>query len=145
MMRSLIFVLSFFFVHSKKGVRGAKYRDVRDEIASVIADHAIVQTQEASPISLRRNLGDFDDLNALFNGMVLGLPNLYIANKKILGATVRVWVKELRCNSLRVDDIIMTYGKFSNSRFDFGVDIQGLDISCTFNWRYKWRCVKSVQ
>jgi hypothetical protein len=110
---------------------------IHDEVASVIAEN-IVQGHEL-PISLRRNLGDFDELNDLFNGMVLGLPDLYIADTKILGATVQIWVTNLKCGSMMVDDIVMTYGMQSNTRFDLGVDIQGLDISCTLDWRYKWR------
>ena len=111
---------------------------VRDEVAGLLAKNVIQGLK--SPISLRRNLSAFDELNDLFDGLVLALPDIYVeADKKILGATVRLWAMNLKCGSLRVEDISMDYGLSSNTRFDFGVDIRGLDISCTLDWKYRWR------
>ena len=114
-----------------------KYDTVRNEVAGVIANKVI--RGDLSSISLSRDLGDFDELNDLFDGLVLALPDLYVEPDKFLGATVRLWVTNLRCGSLKVDDIVIDYGLKSNTRFDFNVDIIGLDISCTLDWRYKWR------
>ena len=123
---------------SKNTSVGVKYTNLRGEVASVISEH-LIQDRDDSTISLRRELGDFDELNDLFDGMILALPDLYIADTKILGATVRIWVTNLNCGSLEINDIDIDYNLRSNTRFDFNVDVKGLNIDCTFNWRYKWR------
>jgi hypothetical protein len=146
MLISKIYVLLFQFVacavadssfHSPSPDKQA-FSAVRDEVAALLSQNIIQGSK--SPISLRRNLGAFDELNDLFDGLILALPDIYVeADKKILGATVRLWATNLKCGSLRVEDISIDHGLSSNTRFDFGVDIRGLDISCTLNWRYRWR------
>ena len=116
--------------------RSAPSQGLRDEVARVIANHWVHEEQES--ISLRRNLGDFDELNSLFDGLVIGLPDLYLEAGKFLGATIRLWVTNMECFALSVDDLIIDYRKSSNTLFDFEVDIQGLAISCELNWSYKW-------
>jgi len=94
---------------------------------------------DGSKLSLRRRLGsDFDELNALFDGLVLALPDMYIDAGQILGATVQLWTSNLSCFSINIDDILLNYGRVSSTRFDFGVDIRGLGISCALNYKYKW-------
>lgn len=116
------------------------YGDVRDEIVGMVASKTILARDgQESPISFRRELGDFDDLNDLFDGLVLGLPDLEFSAGKVLGSTVRLWASNMKCSSIAVNDIAIDYRKAGNTRFDFNVDIQGLDISCELNWKYKWR------
>jgi hypothetical protein len=63
---------------------------------------------------------------------------MYIDAGQILGATVQLWTSNLSCFSISIDDILLDYGRVSSTRFDFGVDIRGLGISCALNYRYKW-------
>lgn len=108
-------------------------RSLRDSSSS------LNELMDGSKLSLRRHLGsDFDELNALLDGLVLALPDMYIDAGQILGSTVQLWTSNLSCFSINIDDILLDYGRVSSTRFDFGVDIRGLGISCALNYKYKW-------
>ena len=113
----------------------------RDKMASVISDNtSCCQDNETmSPVLFQRGLNDFEEFNNLLDGIELSLPDIYVAGEKILGSTVHVWGTEIRCRSLKVDDINFSPEKFNNTRFDLTVHVKRLDASCSFTWRYSWR------
>ena len=81
-------------------------------------------------LHLPRKLGDFDELNELFEDTVLVIPDFYIKSN------IQIWASKIQCSGLRIDDIAINYKDISKTRFDFSLDIDGLDIQCKLNWRY---------
>ena len=117
-----------------------QYGDVRDEIVGLVANNTILAGDgQQSQISLRQDLGDFDDLNDLFGGLVIGFPDFDFSAGKFLGSTLRLLVFNMTCYSIAVDDIVIDYRKTGNTIFDFNVDVQRLGVSCDLKWSYKWR------
>eukprot|EP00545_Synedropsis_sp_CCMP1620_P003465 CAMPEP_0119019572 /NCGR_PEP_ID=MMETSP1176-20130426/22185_1 /TAXON_ID=265551 /ORGANISM="Synedropsis recta cf, Strain CCMP1620" /LENGTH=270 /DNA_ID=CAMNT_0006973805 /DNA_START=77 /DNA_END=886 /DNA_ORIENTATION=- len=89
-------------------------------------------------ISLRRHLaiGDFKELNELFKGAVLSLPDT--TAKANLLFTLTLDIRNLKCTDITVGDILITYEKESNQRLNFRIDIVDLDITCFLDYDYKY-------
>ena len=88
-----------------------------------------------SQISLRRQLGDFDELNALFKGTKIKLPDFYTTAGRVFRSNIDLWATNIICSDIMVDDIVISYNRKSNRRLEFYVDVQGLDIDCNLEWR----------
>ena len=95
------------------------------------------------PTSLRRSLssGDFDELNALFEGTVVGLPNPPKIQKKIMFINLDLYLTDIRCFSINVQDIVLSYTMDSNQNLSLRIDIIGLDLDCDTKWRFDWGLV----
>ena len=88
-----------------------------------------------SQISLRRQLGDFDELNALFKGTKIKLPDFYTTAGRVFRSNIDLWATNIICSDIMVDDIVISYNRRNNTRLDFKVDVKGLDIACNLDWR----------
>ncbi len=87
--------------------------------------------------SLRRELGDFDEFNQLLKGVALNLPDINEINAGTFGlADVILWIKNMKCFDISVQDIIINHGPFGAKEYDLSVDIIDLAISCDLDWRY---------
>ena len=116
-------------------------QQIREKITSAVGQHVLQNYDSSEPqiVSLRRQLGDFDDLNKLFDGLVLGLPDFDMEAGKFLGATLKISSRNLRCFSMSIEDVILKYRKRGNWRFTVDVSIKDLAISCDLDFSYKWR------
>ena len=37
-----------------------------------------------------------------------------------------------------IGDVVVSYNKASNTKFDFRVNVEDLSVECNLKWRYKW-------
>jgi hypothetical protein len=87
-------------------------------------------------ISMRRELGDFDELNSLFKGTVFSIPDINKINAgKILFSYLFFWVRNMKCFDVSVQDIIINHQPRGNQEYDLAVHIENLALSCTLDWR----------
>lgn len=87
--------------------------------------------------SLKRELGDFDEFNQLLKGVVLNLPDINEVNAgTFLLADLILWVRNMKCFDISVEDIIINHGPFGTKEYDLSVDVVDLAISCDLDWRY---------
>jgi hypothetical protein len=89
-----------------------------------------------STTSLRRELGDFDELNTLLSGIVIAIPDINELNAgKILFSFVLIWLTNMKCSDISVGDININHYPQGNAEYVFGLSIQDLAISCDLDWR----------
>ena len=86
-------------------------------------------------INRRRKLGDFDSFNALFDGTIISIPDIYTTAGKVLGSTVELWMEDIQCFGISLDDIRISHRRAGSKLMLFDVEIKGLDIDCDFGWR----------
>ena len=86
----------------------------------------------------KRALGstEFDELNAVFNGVVLAIPDQSF-EKKIWPSTLKVKISALRCGQVSIGDIQIR-STSSNKAINAGVDLVSLSIVCTADYKYDW-------
>lgn len=131
---------------SNEVIEAGKDMHPRDRILKILAhqwmknlDSPDAPTDSSEPtehsLHLHRRLGDFDELNQLFQGTVIDIPDFYINAGDFLGTAVKVWASNILCSGIMVDGITISYNKVSKTRFDFRLDIDNLDIQCELDWR----------
>lgn len=87
-------------------------------------------------ISMRRDLGDFDELNSLFKGTVFSIPDINkVDGGKVLFSNLFFWVRNMKCFDLSVQNIIINHQPQGNKEYDLAVHIENLALSCTLDWR----------
>jgi len=72
-------------------------------------------------------IGDFEDLNELFEGAVINLPDADISTS---GLTLEV--RNLRCKEISIGDIQVGYQKNSNQQLTFQLEVIDLDLNATW-------------
>lgn len=127
-----------------------KPSSVQEQIADSLLSNSIVSDaiqfiQRSTPsntsgsISLKRHLaiGDFAELNKLFQGAVIGLPDASITDR-VIGITLTLDITNLRCEQITVGDIIIDYNKDSNQRLRFKIDVVALGLICYLDYDYRY-------
>jgi hypothetical protein len=100
-----------------------------------LASRSIMKTK--GDISLKRHLGDFDELNQILKGLILKLPDIDELNVGTIGfSDVLIWVSNMNCFDLSVEDILITHQPIGSTNYDFSVNIKDLAITCDLDWRY---------
>ena len=104
-----------------------------DAVIGVVARRIMSNSGETL---IQRDLGDFDELNKLFNGLVISIPDINKIHAGKYGFShVFVWIRNLKCFDMSVDNITIKHKQKSKREYDLSVDIQNLAISCNLNWR----------
>ena len=98
----------------------------------------IAQSMFLAGDSKRRRLGsnDFDELNAVFQGLVLKIPEQAI-EKKIWPSTLKIKMTSILCSQISIQDVSIN-SKISGSDVVSRVEIQNLAIKCSAKYRYDW-------
>ena len=85
-----------------------------------------------------RRLGSFDELNELFEGARINLPDANLEGDGPLFTTYRVDLTNLFCENVSIDDILIDYSLDSNQRFSFRLKVVGLVVDCQSDYSYRW-------
>ena len=88
-------------------------------------------------ITNRRRLGDFDELNAIFKGVVLAIPNQEFS-KKIWPSTMKVKMTNILCSQLVIGDMAMVKSGVSATHVSARVSLSSISIVCSVDYRYDW-------
>jgi len=125
------------------------YRDVRSDMSHVyhavapiiknIAANGIAQeAPDHGEISLRRSLakGDFKDLNEIFEGAVIKIPNQSISVSA--GFTLTLNLSNLRCTGFSIGDIVLKYTRTNDQKLSFSMEILQVDLKCSLTYRYSY-------
>ncbi len=89
-----------------------------------------------SSTSIQRDLGDFDDLNNLFKGVTISLPDINkIDAGKYLLSHLFIWARNMVCSNISIGNIVIHHGMKNDKEYDFSLDIEDLAISCDMDWR----------
>ena len=90
-------------------------------------------------ITRKRNLGedDFRALNAVFNGIILKLPDQSL-EKNVWPSTLRFTKKTLLCGQIRVGDINIVSSTSSGNNINANVRLTGLNVVCSAAYSYQW-------
>ena len=86
-----------------------------------------------------RAVGDFDDLNALFEGTKIKLPDVeFTADLPWPLTSVDIAVENNICTNLSIGDMDLVFKDISNQRKDVQVTIQEMMVECEFEWWYEY-------
>jgi hypothetical protein len=97
----------------------------------------------ASPIySLTDRLlaiGDFATFNALLQDVTLYLPDTVVTDK-VLGITLTLDLRDLRCSNLSIGDVELDYvtGNYLSNDRVFDLHVKELDTTCIVNYNYDY-------
>lgn len=82
---------------------------------------------------------EFNNLNILFEGMVLGLPDTQ--SEQNLGGifgTVLFQIANLKCFNLAVGDVQAYHSKQSARRISYTIEVTGIVVDCEFDWMHNY-------
>jgi len=113
-------------------------KELKRKLASSIHVLLGAETNEHGQVSLRRNLeeGDFEAFNQLFHNAVIDLPDATVSKKLLFKLNIKI--KDLYCQDISIEDILLSFNKESDQRLTFGVTIQGLALNCFANYDYDY-------
>jgi len=103
-------------------------RDLLDDAKSTVNRYHAKRSLTAS---------NFDELNNLLRGLVLGLPTQSIA-VQIWPSTLKITLTSLFCGGLSMSDFTVNARKESQSEILVAISITGLSVSCSANYNYQW-------
>eukprot|EP00940_MAST-03C_sp_MAST-3C-sp2_P000291 g291.t1 len=91
----------------------------------------------------RLSAGDFDELNALFEGTIFLLPDQFFNFDVPWPFTsVDVFLTNMQCTDVSIDDMTVESSYKNNKEIDVSVSITGLAMHCTLDWRYDFGLIK---
>ena len=100
---------------------------------------AISNWKQDSTLQRKLSDGEFDDLNQLFDGMVIGLPDT--KTREDLGGifgSVLFEIKNLQCFKLSIEDVLVSHVVRGITQVLYNVEINGANIDCTFDWTHDY-------
>jgi len=100
--------------------------------------HPLQQTTSFTNFYQRHlELGDFDSINGLIQDIAVTLPDT-VLTQSLLGITLTLDLKELKCFGFNVGDIEVNYISSVTTSADFDLKVIQLDTTCTFNYNYDY-------
>ena len=109
--------------------------------AMFLADTSSSHNNNRRVLINRRRLGsDFQELNAVFKGVVLQIPDQTIT-KKIWPSTLVVQISHILCGQLSIQDLSIhsqQQGAAASSTVKASVQLKDLNVMCSANYRYDW-------
>ena len=110
--------------------------DTYDAIVGVISRRIVRHLSETTGALIKRDLGDFDELNKLLSQVTIDIPDINRINAgKYLFWDLLVSATNIVCSDISLDDLIIHHRKKNSKQYDFSLDIQDLAISCELDWR----------
>eukprot|EP00940_MAST-03C_sp_MAST-3C-sp2_P000408 g408.t1 len=101
-----------------------------DAVVGAIAKRALERSNQKA-------VGDFEELNALFEGTIIVLPDAdFDVDVPWPFTYVDIWITQLRCTNIRLDDLIVSHTRVNNKIVDLSIRVDNLDVDCSANWRY---------
>ena len=91
----------------------------------------------------KRKLGsnDFDELNAVFKGVVLKIPE-QVVEQKVWPSTLKIKITRLLCGQISMNDLSIQSQQLTNNNQHNGVranvQLSQLNILCSANYQYDW-------
>ena len=87
----------------------------------------------------RRKLlsNDFKELNAVFQGMILQIPDQNI-EKSIWPSTLKIKITRLLCGEVTIGDISIQASQPSANVVNANIRLVSLNVMCSANYRYDW-------
>ena len=102
-------------------------------VARDLLDAAVV----ATPHRRRLASSNFQELNNVLRGLVLGIADQSIT-KKIWPSTLVITLSSLRCGGMSLHDFTVNSKKKTTASVLAAIKLTGLSMACSMNYRYEW-------
>ena len=86
----------------------------------------------------RLEAGDFDSFNELFENAKIVIDDEFEVKEKAGLWTLVLWLSNIRCFEISVQDIVVEHSQPSNTQVDVSIDIVELDLTCDVDYRYDY-------
>lgn len=87
--------------------------------------------------NLNQNV-NFEEVNALLDGMVISLPDTATREDLVLFGSVLFQIKNTKCFDLSVGDIQIFHRVSSSEKINFVLDIRKVTLNCNFDWEHDY-------
>lgn len=97
-------------------------------------------THSDNLVSLHRRtaLGDFDELNSLFDDAAIRFPDEFQVNERVGVAILNMTITNLVCFQISVGDVTVSHTQPSDQAIVVDVRVTDLDLTCQMDYVYKY-------
>lgn len=92
----------------------------------------------ARPVQRRAAIGDFDELNSLFENALISMPDEFTVNERVGIATLDLTITNMVCSGISVGDVQVSHARQSDQVILVDVDVLELDLTCTMDYSYDY-------
>ena len=104
-----------------------------DALVGIVANAEI----KSSKSDQAARVGDFNALNALFNGVTILLPNAeFNVDIPWPFTSVDIRLTNMKLINIYFDDMLVSYQRVNANTLDLNLEIQNLDVDITLDWWY---------
>eukprot|EP00934_Nitzschia_sp_Nitz4_P006159 Nitzschia sp. Nitz4//scaffold358_size24170//3784//11028//NITZ4_008429-RA/size24170-augustus-gene-0.44-mRNA-1//1//CDS//3329548996//6149//frame0 len=101
-------------------------------LATAVSEKSDLQTIR------RAAIGDFDELNVLFENAKVVVPDTFVVSEKVGIATLNMNISNLVCFDMSIGDVIVSHERESNQAVNVDIDVQALDLTCEMDYVYRY-------
>jgi hypothetical protein len=86
-------------------------------------------------------VGDFDELNQLFDDASISIPDTFEVSQKVLLSTLEVKIWNIKCYGIEIGDMSISHQLTNAQNMEVLIKVMQLDLECEMNYEYKYSFV----
>ena len=86
----------------------------------------------------RVRVGDFDELNQLFDNASIFLPDKYEVSQRVGFSDLKATIWNIKCRDIEIGDMSVAHQLLNAQNMEVNIDVMKLDLDCDMNYRYTY-------
>ena len=103
-------------------------------VPALVRSTAMVNNQ----VQRQTRIGDFDELNELFEDAFIVIPDEYKVSQKIGFSNFEATIWDIKCYNIEIGDMAVQHQMTNAQNMQVAIDVMNLDLDCDMNYRYKY-------